>query len=78
MMHDKELFLSIVEKVFKNYKNKILINSLPSDIEDWDSIGHLNLVLVIEKSYNIKIDFEESIMISDLSDLYELIESKLK
>ena len=78
MKPDIELFVSIVGKVFKNYKNQISINSSPNDIEDWDSIGHLNLVLEIEKSYNIKIDFEESIMISDLSNLYELIESKSK
>ena len=49
----------------------------PDDIEEWDSIGHLNLIMAVEKKYNLKIEFEEAIMIDNLLSLFNLINEKI-
>ena len=75
---NKDDFFIEVKNVFKNYNGDINFNSSPSEVEDWDSMGHLNLIMSMEKKYNITIEFEEAIMIDNLESLFNLINLKLK
>lgn len=75
---NKDDFFIEVKNVFKNYNGDINFNSSPSEVEDWDSMGHLNLIMSMEKKYNIIIEFEEAIMIDNLESLFNLVNFKLK
>jgi acyl carrier protein len=75
---NKDDFFIEVKNVFKNYNGDINFNSSPSEVEDWDSMGHLNLIMSMEKKYNITIEFEEAIMIDNLESLFNLVNLKLK
>ena len=75
---NKDDFFIEVKNVFKNYNGDINFKSSPSEVEDWDSMGHLNLIMSMEKKYNITIEFEEAIMIDNLESLFNLVNLKLK
>lgn len=75
---NKDDFFIEVKNVFKNYNGDINFNSSPSEVEDWDSMGHLNLIMSMERKYNITIEFEEAIMIDNLESLFNLVNLKLK
>ena len=47
------------------------------NVEDWDSLSHINLVTSIEKRYKIKFALEELQELKDVGDMIDLIKTKL-
>lgn len=67
----------IVREVFK-LDNKVINETWSSDdISGWDSLGHLNLLLAIEKEFNIKFEIEEMFQIQSLGDIDEILGKKI-
>jgi len=48
-----------------------------SNVEDWDSLAHINLVLAIERFYKIKFALGELQELKDVGDMVDLIMAKL-
>lgn len=51
--------------------------SSPENIEGWDSVQHLNLVLAIEEHFAVQIEPEEFEKMNSLEAISTLVESKL-
>lgn len=47
-----------------------------NEVPGWDSLKHLNIILAIEKSYNIKFKGMEIMKIQNIGSLQKLIDSK--
>ena len=47
------------------------------DIEDWDSLAQINLVVAIEKEFSLKFTLAELANLRDVSDMVGLIQAKL-
>jgi len=50
---------SIMALVFNIKKNKIKDNSSPDNIEVWDSIKHMNLIIALESEFKITFSNKE-------------------
>ena len=50
----------------------------PDDVEDWDSLNHINLVSSIEKEFEIKFTLEEQMTLKDVGVMVDLVLKKLK
>jgi acyl carrier protein len=48
-MIDKEKLFLIISKALKVSKNKINMNLKIGEIEEWDSLGHLEILIKIDK-----------------------------
>jgi acyl carrier protein len=48
-----------------------------NNVEDWDSLAHINLVSAIEKHYKIKFALGELQELKNVGDMIELIKTKL-
>ena len=48
------------------------------DIEEWDSLNHLNLVSAFEKEFKIKFTLEELMTLKDVGTMVDLTIEKLK
>lgn len=48
-----------------------------TDIENWDSLNHLYILLGLEKEFGVKFDIQEAANISAISNVSELIQRKL-
>ncbi len=57
MLIDNEL-KEIFESLFKIDKSKLTEKTSIDDIEEWDSLEHIKLILEIEEKYNIKFDLD--------------------
>ena len=47
-----------------------------SDIDEWDSMTHLNLVMQVQEEFNITMEFNDVISIESIGDLMEYLEKK--
>ncbi len=75
---NKEEALKIINDVFIDVldnKNIIInLNTTANDVEDWDSLNHIQLVVAIEKRFNIRFKSSE---IRNWNNVDEMIESIL-
>lgn len=55
---------------------QISAGSSPENIEAWDSVQHLNLVLAIEEKFQLQLSPEEIEQMKNIGDIVALIESK--
>lgn len=47
-----------------------------SDVDDWDSLMHVNLIIAIEREYSIRFSSTEVATLLDVGHLADLIDAK--
>jgi acyl carrier protein len=67
----------IFSEVFDINGTKISRMTSPKDVEDWDSITHVNLITTIEKNFNIRFTGREIADFKTVGDLIDAIEKKM-
>jgi acyl carrier protein len=48
-----------------------------SDIEDWDSLEHINLVVALEKKFNIKFNMVEVNKLKNVGEMVDIIMTRV-
>ena len=75
-MTRKEVFNG-VQDIFRDIfdaDDLIITNTTNSDeIEDWDSLNHINLVSAIEKEFKIKFALGELLELKDVGNMVDLM-----
>lgn len=66
----------VLRQVFNSLDGEIDDKWGPDDIKEWDSLGHLNLVMELGERFSISIDFEEVMSIETIGDVYILLNNK--
>jgi acyl carrier protein len=79
---DREYMFNSVQEIFRDIfddKELIVTNGTNSDeIEDWDSLNHINLVSAIEKEFNIRFALGELLSLKDVGTMIDLMLEKFK
>ena len=47
------------------------------DVEDWDSIGHVRLIIAIQEEFNIDIPIEDTISLSTVGKIIDYVCQKI-
>jgi acyl carrier protein len=80
-MDDAEM-LSQVEAVFHDVLDNPSIHlsaaTTAADVEDWDSLNHIQLVVAVEKKFGVKFTSAEIQGWSDVGDMLACIRAKRK
>jgi len=80
-MTRKEVFNG-VQDIFRDIfdEDDMVIEDKTSsdDIEDWDSLNHINLVSAIEKEFEIRFALGELMALKDVGAMIDLMIEKLK
>jgi len=66
----------VIREVFPIEEENIDENWTSDDIPDWDSVGHLNLIVEIEKEFDIKVEIEEMFEVEKLGDITRILKKK--
>lgn len=71
----KEKILEIIQDQFKP---DIQINTemQPSDVEGWNSLGHLQLIVRLEQELNLSFELVELIEMQSVGDIVRIVEQK--
>jgi len=78
----KEEVFNEVQNIFRDIfdEDGLIINSSTNsdEIEDWDSLNHINLVSAIEKEFKIRFALGELMELKDVGSMVDLMVGKLK
>jgi len=76
-----EEIYSRLNEVFKDVfdDKNIVINdeTTAEDIEDWDSLEHINLIVAIENEFGVKFSMGETTSLKNVGEMATLIKNKL-
>ena len=73
----QEKIQEICKDVFNEENLIINLNTNASDIPQWDSLNHLNLISSVEEEFDIKFDFEEIGSLKNIGDIIGIILNKI-
>ena len=76
-MEFAEKIKSIVADSFDLPYDEVTLDTGPSNTVSWDSFGQMDLVLNIEKEFDITLEFHEIFKIVSTQTLLEVVEDKL-
>ena len=65
-------------KVFDDNDIKITPEMTANEIDEWDSLSHVNLVVAIEKHFKIRFKSSEIIRWKNIGQMYDSIKEKLE
>ena len=68
----------IFRDVFDDEDIVLTNETTASDIEDWDSLAQINLLVAIKKEFKINFDLEEVSKYKNVEDMVKAIEKKVK
>ncbi len=75
-MTREEIFAEVTKifrDVFDDDTLTIVDETNSADIEDWDSLEHINLVVAMEKKFNMKFNLKEVGKLKNVGEMVDLI-----
>jgi acyl carrier protein len=75
---NKEKLNKIFAKVFDNDGLVIQPHMTAKDVDGWDSMSHLKLIVTVERDFGIQISGSEVMRLKNVGDLLDLINLKTK
>ncbi len=63
-------------EVFPSLNGEINQSWGPDEIQDWDSLAHLNLVMTLGKKLDVSLEFEEVMSIENVGDIFRVLDDK--
>ena len=67
----------VFRDVFDDEDITVTATTTADDIEDWDSLEHINLVVAIENNFNIKFKMSEVTSMKNVGEMAELIAERI-
>jgi acyl carrier protein len=67
----------IFEDVFDDDSIEVTPDLSAKDVDGWDSLSHIRLILTVEKAFKVKFSTSEIGKLENVSDLVSLIESRV-
>ena len=73
-MEIEKKVLTVIARVFNLNMEDLSGLSTRDEIDSWDSLGHLQLILQLESEFNIKLKMEEINKINTIEDCVKIVE----
>ncbi len=67
----------VFRDVFDDEDIVVVDATTADDIEDWDSLEHINLVIAVEKEFGVKFNMGEVNSLKNVGEMSDLVLSKL-
>jgi acyl carrier protein len=77
-MNTEEILNGVFQLVFEDDTIQITDEMTADDIDGWDSLSHVNLIVAVETQFNIRFSQKELLTFKNVGDLRRTIESKIR
>ena len=78
MQIDKQEIFQLISQTLKVSPDIITEELAMGDIEQWDSLAHVNLLASVEKQFNITLDIDQALEIESVEDVIYTLEEILQ
>lgn len=71
MVHEnvQALFASVFDE-------KVDLDTTTSNLKTWDSLGHANLIIALEKEFNVKLTYAEIVNLISVKKIQDFLREK--
>ncbi len=69
---------NVFRDVFDDESITVSEKTTSADIEDWDSLEHINLIVAVEQEFGIKFNMGEVTTMKNVGEMVNIIESRVK
>jgi acyl carrier protein len=79
-MNDNEIYKKLSEVFFDVFDDESILLTpelTAKDIDEWDSLGHIRLIVSVEKFFSVKFTASEVGALKNVGEFVNLIKSKL-
>ncbi len=66
----------IFQDLFDDDSLSLTMETTADDVEDWDSLMHINLIMTVEKEFGVKFALGEREDMKNIGEMVELIKKK--
>ncbi|RZL69065.1 MAG: acyl carrier protein [Pedobacter sp.] len=77
---ENSMILTQVQDIFRdvldNEEIELTLETTANDVEDWDSLTHIQLIVAIEKTLKVKFTSKEILSWSNVGEMIECIQGK--
>ena len=67
----------VFQDIFDDETITVCDETTADDIEDWDSLEHINLVVAVEKKFGIKFNMGEVNEFKNVGEMVDIIEKRI-
>jgi len=68
---------SVFREVFDDPSIEVRPELTAADVDDWDSVSHINLICAIEDKFGVSFTTRETASLNNVGDLMTLLKQKL-
>lgn len=76
-MNVKETLTEVFQDVFDDDELELFDEMTAEDVEDWTSLTHIQLIVAVEKKFNVKFTTVEVMKLKNVGEFIALIEKKI-
>ena len=76
-MNVKETLTEVFQDVFDDDELELFDEMTAEDVEEWTSLTHIQLIVAVEKKFNVKFTTVEVMKLKNVGEFIGLIEKKL-
>ena len=69
---------AIFHDIFNNEDIIISNNTSSTDIDDWDSISHITLIIEIEDTFDIRFSLKEVSSMKNVGEMLDILENRAR
>jgi len=73
-----EKLTAVFRDIFDNPKLEITSQTTANDVEGWDSIMHVNLIVAVETAFDVRFTTKDVKGLDTVGDLMDLIAKRVK
>ena len=67
----------VFQDIFDDESITVNENTTSNDIEDWDSLEHINLVVAVEQEFGMKFNMNEVTTMKNVGEMVDIILSRI-
>lgn len=68
---------AMFQEVFDDETLQVTPETTANDVEGWDSLSHINLIVAVESAFNVRFSQKELLKFRSVGDLLKNIEAKI-
>ncbi len=76
-MTTMQILTDVFRQVFDDPTIALKPETTANDVEGWDSLSHVNLIMAVENRFNIRFSQKEVVSFKNVGDLARCVEKKM-